>query len=234
MIAETLLLTQNTNTNLYFYAKRLMDIILASILLFLLLPLLAVVAIAIKLDSAGPIIFVHKRVGSRRRVVNGIAIWDVHDFNFYKFRSMRADNDEHEHKEHIKAYVSGELAVDENDPTTFKAANDDRITRVGHILRATSIDELPQLINVIKGDMSLVGPRPVPTYEFEQYAPAHYERMTAMQGITGLWQVSGRCAVTFEEQIQLDIEYARNQSILMDLKLLFMTVPAVITKQGAG
>jgi lipopolysaccharide/colanic/teichoic acid biosynthesis glycosyltransferase len=107
------------------------------------------------------------------------------------------------------------------------------VTRVGHILRKTSLDELPQLVNVLKGEMSLVGPRPLPTYEVAEYQAWHRERLAALPGITGLWQVQGRCEVTFEEQVQMDIEYVRKQSLWQDIKILFSTIPAVVSGRGA-
>jgi lipopolysaccharide/colanic/teichoic acid biosynthesis glycosyltransferase len=123
-------------------------------------------------------------------------------------------------------------ASDEGGPK-FKLSNDPRVTRVGHILRKTSLDELPQLVNVLKGEMSLVGPRPLPTYEVAEYQAWHRERLAALPGITGLWQVQGRCEVTFEEQVQMDIEYVRNQSLWQDIKILLSTIPAVVSGRGA-
>lgn len=139
------------------------------------------------------------------------------------------------HMEHIKAYVAGELDPNHHpeDPK-FKLARDPRITRVGHWVRKTSLDELPQLWNILKGEMSLVGPRPVPLYEAALYQPEHYERLMALPGLTGLWQVEGRGEVTFEEMMRLDIRYVRQRTIWLDLLILVRTVPAILLRQGAA
>lgn len=219
-----------------FHIKRYMDIILAVAALIVLLPLLTLVALCIKLDSHGPVFFVQERVGAKRRVVNGEIMWEIRNFSIYKFRSMYQNAGQGLHQEHIKAYVQGDanLLQPEGDGSSLKLQRDPRVTRIGRIIRKTSIDELPQLINVLIGDMSLVGPRPVPTYEFEEYQAPHMERLVALPGITGLWQVTARCQVPFEEQIRLDIDYVRKQSFWLDVKILLMTVPAVISGRGAG
>lgn len=218
----------------YYYSKRVMDIILASLLLFLLLPLFVFISILIKLDSVGPIFFVHDRVGSRRRKLPfGGKGWEIQRFPFYKFRSMKSDSDESLHKAHIEAYMNGELDTADVEGAKVKIKNDPRITRVGNFLRRTSLDELPQLVNVLKGEMSLVGPRPVPVYEAEGYEEWHRARLAALPGITGYWQVKGRGNVSFEEMINLDLEYIRDASLWLDLKILFLTVPAILSGDGA-
>jgi lipopolysaccharide/colanic/teichoic acid biosynthesis glycosyltransferase len=223
------------NPQFYFRAKRALDLIVASTLLVILLPLLAVIAVAIKLDSKGPALFIQERVGARQRTQHGKTTWHVQTFRVYKFRTMRQDTDDALHREHIKAYVAAQnKKLSLNGNGSVKLANDPRITRIGHILRKTSLDELPQLFNVIKGDMSLVGPRPVPAYEVAEYQPWHRERLNAVPGITGLWQVKGRCLVSFDEQIRMDIEYVHTRSLWADIKILFLTVPAVLSGRGAG
>lgn len=147
---------------------------------------------------------------------------------------MFCDADQALHQAHIHAYARGQIDATDPATTTFKLTNDPRITRVGRILRRSSLDELPQLANVLKGEMSLVGPRPIPLYEFEDYQERHKQRFAALPGITGLWQVKGRCQVSFEEQIQMDIEYVRNQSLWLDFKILLLTIPAVLSGRGAG
>jgi lipopolysaccharide/colanic/teichoic acid biosynthesis glycosyltransferase len=216
--------------DLSFVCKRCLDVALATVMLVLLWPLMLFIAILIKLDTPGPIIFVQGRTGSRRRSRGGRVIWEIRDFSFYKFRSMVHNADPSVHEAYIKAYVRG--CVEASDGS-FKLTHDPRVTRVGRILRKTSLDELPQLWNVLKGDMSLVGPRPVPTYEVAEYQPWHRERLAALPGITGFWQVKGRCQVSFEEQIRMDIEYIRNWSLWLDVKLLFFTIPAVLSGRGA-
>ena len=218
---------------LYFWGKRLFDLVLASVLLLLLLPLMLLVALAIKLDTPGPVFFVHKRVGVRRRSEAGRVCWEVREFPFYKFRSMVHGADPSLHQGHIRAFVQGQLAVRDGVCAKFKLANDVRITRVGRVLRRTSLDELPQLLNVLKGEMSLVGPRPVPPYEVAQYQASEMDRLAALPGITGLWQVNGRGEVPFSEMMRLDREYVRNQSLWLDVKILAATIPAVVSGRGA-
>ncbi|WP_294081801.1 sugar transferase [Sphaerobacter sp.] len=217
----------------YYATKRCIDVVLSSAALVLLSPVMLVIALAIKLDSRGPVIFAHERVGARMRRRGTTVAWEIRPFRFYKFRSMVHNADESLHRAHIAAYASGQV---QRGPGKggFKLTGDPRITRVGRFLRATSLDELPQLVNVLKGDMSLVGPRPVPPYEVEHYESWHFERLAALPGITGLWQVTGRCALTFDEMIALDLEYVRNQSTVLDLKILARTVPAVLRGTGAG
>jgi len=217
---------------LYFACKRWLDVVLAALLLVLLAPVLVSVAVAIKLDSPGSAIFVQQRVGARRRSGGGRAAWEVRNFSVFKFRSMANDADQSVHRTHTKAWIDGHLgAADEG--ATVKLANDPRVTRVGRFLRKTSLDELPQLVNVVKGEMSLVGPRPVPPYEVAEYRGWHHERLAALPGITGLWQIKGRGEVSFEEMMRLDIEYVRSASLRLDLAILVLTIPAVLGGRGA-
>jgi exopolysaccharide production protein ExoY len=214
----------------YFYAKRVLDVTLALLALALLAPLLLVIAVLIKLSSPGPVFFVQERVGSRRRTANGTTAWEIHNFPCYKFRSMYQNADERVHVEQVERWIHPH----EGDPEgAWKMFEDMRITPLGHVLRMTSLDELPQLFNVVRGEMSLVGPRPVPTYEVAQYGRGDYERLAALPGMTGLWQVMGRADLRFDEQVRLDVEYIEQQSLLFDLKLMLMTVPAVVTSRGA-
>jgi lipopolysaccharide/colanic/teichoic acid biosynthesis glycosyltransferase len=225
---------QYRDNSLYFRCKRCLDIVLAISLLVILAPLLLLIAILIKLDTPGSIFFVQERVGAKRVWKNGRRRWEVRNFPFYKFRSMIQNADQSLHEDYIIAWVAGQAGEPSTtSETKFKIVNDPRITRIGKILRKTSLDELPQLVNVLKGEMSLVGPRPVPTYEVGQYQAQHYQRLTALPGITGLWQVKGRCQVSFEEMIDMDIEYIRNQSLWLDIKILALTLPAVMSGRGA-
>lgn len=143
---------------------------------------------------------------------------------------MYENADETLHREHIKKFVAGKIDIN----NTAKLTNDPRVTRIGKLLRVTSLDELPQLINVIKGEMSLVGPRPLPFYEVEEFRLWHSERFLAFPGITGLWQVHGRSQVTFDDQLRMDISYIRDWSIWLDIQLLVQTIPAVLIAKGAG
>lgn len=221
------------NDDLYFACKRAMDVLLAGTALVLLSPLLLLIAILIKLDSPGPVIFTQERVGARRKSQDGRTTWEIRNFRVYKFRSMVQNADQAIHQAYIKAFVEGSAEASDAPQAKFKLVRDPRVTRVGHILRKTSLDEVPQLVNVLKGEMSLIGPRPVPTYEVAEYKPWHRERLAALPGITGLWQVKGRGNVTFEEMIGMDIEYVRSRSLWLDIKILFLTIPAVVAGRGA-
>jgi lipopolysaccharide/colanic/teichoic acid biosynthesis glycosyltransferase len=221
------------NSAPFFLCKRLLDLILASLLFLLLLPLMLLVAFAIKVDTPGPVFFVHQRVGAKRRSESGRTTWEVREFPFYKFRSMVHGADQSLHQGHIRAFVQGQLPVSDGACAKFKIANDLRITRVGRLLRRTSLDELPQLLNVLRGEMSLVGPRPVPSYEVAEYQASEMERLAALPGITGLWQVNGRGELPFSEMVRLDREYVRNQSLWLDCKILAATIPAVVSGRGA-
>jgi len=220
---------------IFYYAnKRILDVSVAAFVLIVLSPLLILIAVLIKLDSPGPVIYIQRRVGSRRRRKRGWgSTWEIQSFPFYKFRSMFRNVDQSLHQKYMKKFYQGEGARNEGGHTIFKLQNDPRITRLGRILRKTSLDELPQLFNVIRGDMSLVGPRPVPSYELAHYQKAHHERLAAMPGITGIWQTRGRCQVRFEEMMRMDIDYVRHCSFWLDLKILLMTIPAVISGRGA-
>lgn len=229
-----------THRSAYFACKRALDLMVSVLAHITFLPVLICIAIAIKLDSPGPVLFVQERVGSRRRTENGYTWWEPCAFNFYKFRTMRADVDQELHRKFMEAYIAGdEEAMRKLQPTPgaasgFKLNGDKRITRIGKFLRKTSLDELPQLWNVIRGDMSVVGPRPAIPYEVESYSAEHVQRLNAIPGITGLWQVSGRAELSFDEAIQLDLEYIEKQSIWFDLKILLFTVKAVLSGRGAG
>lgn len=194
--------------------KRLIDVSVSVLVLVLLSPLMALVAILIRMSSPGPVFFAQDRVGMNQR-----------RFRLYKFRSMVIDADERKK----------ELAhLNELDGPAFKMANDPRITRIGRIIRKTSIDELPQLFNVIIGEMSLVGPRPPLPDEVSKYQWLFRRRLSVKPGITCLWQVSGRSRTTFDEWMTLDKQYVENWSLLLDLKILLMTIPAVLFCRGAS
>jgi lipopolysaccharide/colanic/teichoic acid biosynthesis glycosyltransferase len=209
-------------------------VLVATILLLITFPLLIVIATLVKLNSPGPAIFVQQRVGARRRKRHGEISWEIQSFPFYKFRSMFSNVDSVPHQRYLRDFYQGKGAVTNGGAAIiFKLQNDPRVTRLGRILRKTSLDELPQLVNVLKGEMSLVGPRPVPDYEFAHYRKAHYERLAALPGITGIWQIRGRCRVTSKEMLRMDVEYVRRASLWLDLKILLLTLPAVISGRGA-
>jgi lipopolysaccharide/colanic/teichoic acid biosynthesis glycosyltransferase len=218
----------------YLFFKRLVDLILSSFLLVLLAPLMLLIVIVIRLDSPGKAIFVQERLGAVRRRVNGRKVWVLGGFRFYKFRSMFTNVDTSLHEQYARAFVAGTDYKFNSNGQIFKLTNDPRVSRVGRWLRKSSLDELPQLFNVLKGDMSLVGPRPLPLYEVAQYQDWHFQRFAAPPGITGIWQVKGRCQVPFRDMVRMDIDYIRNSSIWWDLKLLFLTIPAVLSGRGAA
>ena len=209
-----------------FGIKRAIDVVGSITLLVLASPLMLITALAVKLTSPGPIIFRQMRIGR-----------DGKPFAFYKFRSMRCDNDDTIHREYVKNLIQGrhdQINEGDADQPVYKLRSDSRITAVGRIIRRTSIDELPQLFNVLKGEMSLVGPRPPLPYEIENYLSWHMRRLQEVRpGITGLWQVEGRSKTTFDEMVRLDLRYIRNWSLWLDIKILFKTVLVVIRCDGA-
>jgi exopolysaccharide biosynthesis polyprenyl glycosylphosphotransferase len=202
--------------------KRGLDIIGSAMALIALSPLMAVIALLIKLTSKGPALFRQLRVGYR-----GIP------FTILKFRTMRESNDRSVHKEYVQHFIAGKIRSTEPS-TVFKIKNDSRVTRVGRLLRKSSLDELPQFWNVLMGEMSLVGPRPPLPYEVEYYEIWHRRRILEVKpGLTGLWQVKGRSRTTFNDMVRLDLHYAKSWSIWLDLKILFETPLAMISGDGA-
>jgi lipopolysaccharide/colanic/teichoic acid biosynthesis glycosyltransferase len=218
----------------YPIAKRIVDLVITVLLLIVLAPLLVITAVVVRLDSRGPILFSQERIGTRRVRRDGQTRWRLEVFRVYKFRSMIADADPRVHERHIAAIANRAGKSGAPDTTSIKLEGDPRITRAGRYLRRASIDELPQLLNVLRGEMSLVGPRPVPLYEFARYRREHMSRFTVLPGISGLWQVRGRCALSFWEMVSCDLEYAENQSLWTDLKIMVQTLPAVVSMRGAG
>jgi lipopolysaccharide/colanic/teichoic acid biosynthesis glycosyltransferase len=196
-----------------FYAlKRCFDIIFSSVMLVLLTPLFLVVSICIWLEDGWPIFYIQDRVGKNGEI-----------FRFIKFRSMYNDADARR----------AALFDQYSDSVRFKMAKDPRITKVGRWIRRGSIDELPQFWNVLKGDMSVVGPRPALPEEVSYYTPHQLQRLRVLQGLTCIWQVRGRSLIPFEEQVELDLEYIQTQSFWLDLKLVALTIPAVLSRRGA-
>ncbi len=196
------------------HGKRVIDLCAVAVGLLLLWPFLLLLAIAIKIDSPGPVFYRSTRLGQRARA-----------FEFLKFRTMGRDAEKKKAElEHLNEMTG----------PVFKIQNDPRVTRVGRFLRRTSLDELPQLFHVLRGEMGLVGPRPPIPSEVEQYEPWQRRRLSVVPGITCLWQVSGRNQIQFEEWMELDMEYIDKMSLWTDLKILFMTVPAVLRRKGAS
>jgi lipopolysaccharide/colanic/teichoic acid biosynthesis glycosyltransferase len=206
--------------------KRTMDVLGSVLAVVLLSPVFLIIAVAIKATSQGPVFFRQRRIGQ-----NGSS------FVFLKFRSMYVNNDAAVHKEYVQRLIAGKAdkhPSNGNGQGVYKLTKDSRITRVGALLRKTSLDELPQFINVLRGEMSLVGPRPPVPYEVEAYDIWHRRRLLeARPGITGLWQVNGRSRVTFDDMVRLDLQYARTWSPWMDIKILLRTPAAVVLGEGA-
>lgn len=201
-------------------AIRLLDLLCTAVALILLAPLLLIVALVIKLDSAGPVIYRQPRVGRGLKA-----------FSVAKFRTMHVGASAAAHRSHVEQMIVN----DGRGVRPMKKLEEDiRVTRVGSFLRRSSIDELPQLWNVLRGEMSLVGPRPPIEYEVEQYPPEAFRRFAVRPGITGLWQVRGRSLLTFGQMIELDAEYVERRSLLLNLKILLLTLPTVIHGKGAG
>jgi lipopolysaccharide/colanic/teichoic acid biosynthesis glycosyltransferase len=206
-------------------SKRLLDLAICLVCLPFIVPLMGIIAILIVLDSPGSPFFIQERIGLGGR-----------SFRMIKFRTMHSDYDSPEDRNYMKAYIAG-LPI----PVTgtgaksdFKPNHKNHITRLGHLLRKSSLDELPQLINVIKGEMSIVGPRPNVPWEYEAYAGWHYKRLSILPGITGLAQVRGRSNLTFDDIVRSDIEYIEQYSLLLDLQILWKTVFIVLKMVGAG
>jgi len=214
-----------TEPRLQAVARRGINLIFSTALILIFSPLLLGTAIAIRLDSRGPALFRQRRVGRGQK-----------EFTLYKFRSMRLDADPRGHREYVTALIKGqaEAAPESNRKDLYKLAVDDRITSVGRWIRRWSIDELPQLFNVVLGDMSLVGPRPAISYEVAEYPSWYLQRFSVKPGLTGLWQVSGRNERTYEEMVRLDVEYVERRSLWLDLSILFRTPWTVLSRKGAA
>ena len=202
-------------------AKRAMDLLIGSIAFTLAAPVMAVAAIAIRISGKGPVLFRQQRIGM-----------DGRPFDMLKFRTMVVDADSSVHQQFVEGLIRGDLAQDE-DLSLYKLTDDPRVTKVGRILRRTSIDELPQLINVLRGEMSVVGPRPPLSFEVEMYEEWHRRRLEVRPGMTGLWQVSGRSKMTFDEMVRLDIHYIETWSPLRDISIVLRTVPALVRKEAS-
>ena len=205
--------------------KRSMDIAGSLLALSLGFPVLLFIAIAIKLTSRGPVLYRQERLGQYGR-----------KFGFFKFRSMYVTSDDGLHREYVRRFIADESRCQQAGiaPTPYKIVNDPRVTPVGHFLRKTSLDELPQFLNVLRGEMSLVGPRPPVPYEVESYRTWHKTRLQgAKPGITGLWQIAGRSRVKFDEMVRMDLRYAKTWSLWLDIKILLKTPRAVLSGTGA-
>ena len=217
----------STNRTFYYLIKRTIDLVVSTIALIIFSPLILVIAVLIHFDSPGPIIFTQKRVGAKRIHKAEGCCWEMTELPCHKFRTMFDKADSSVHHTFINALINhdektlSEIQGAEN--KVKKIVNDPRVTRLGRFLRCSSLDELPQFWNVLKGEMSVVGPRPAIPYEVEMYKPWYFRRLEAKPGITGLWQVGERNSVDFDGMVKFDIEYVENQSTWLDLKIILMT-----------
>jgi len=222
------LLRRENTTRLLSVTKRVMDIIVSALLLAICIPVLLMIALAIKASSKGPVLFRQRRVGQYGK-----------SFTFLKFRSMHVDNDSSIHREYVTQLIAGQAQCNPSNGNgdgggVYKLTNDARVTRLGEFLRRSSLDELPQLVNVLRGEMSLVGPRPPIPYELAAYQTWHRRRVLEVKpGITGLWQVNGRSRIKFDEMVRLDLRYAETWSPWLDIKILLRTPRAVFAGEGA-
>lgn len=221
----------------YFLCKRVIDIVLASLILVFFFPLMLLVSIGIALSSPGPVFFVQERVGAVRQYDGKRSFWKRTNFPCIKFRTMKIDSDSAIHRAFVEALIENneeKMTALQGVPTQpRKLVNDPRVTRLGKLLRKLSIDELPQLWNVLRGEMSLVGPRPAIPYEVDMYKPWHLYRLEAQPGLTGLQQVTARSAENFDQQVMLDIQYIEKQSLWLDLKIIIRTPFVIVSAKGA-
>ncbi len=202
-------------------AKRLFDFVVSLLSIVVLAPFLLLLGLLVRMDSKGPALFKQTRVGEGGK-----------HFVCYKFRSMHVDVDDRLHREQAAKFLQGEKVAEEDGKPVYKLANDPRVTRMGRFIRRTSLDELPQLFNVLLGSMSLVGPRPPITYEVEQYRYRHSYRLLVKPGITGIWQVYGRSTVDFETLVSMDLNYITDGTFWLDLKLIALTFLAILRRSG--
>ncbi len=240
---------------LYYSAKRVTDVIVSALLLILLAPIMIVVGIAVYIYSPGPIFFIQERVGAKRHTQGRTTTWEPVTFRCFKFRTMKRNADPAIHKAYVQALIKNDQkgmqvaqerakgarqaarqqkATQKNPELEPKKLTEDaRIIRPGKIIRKLSLDELPQLFNVLRGDMSLIGPRPAIPYELEVYKPWHQLRLQAQPGISGLQQVKARSTRDFDEQVKFDIQYIEHQSLWLDLKIAVQTPLVIIFGRGA-
>ena len=217
--ARIAIATSARSRRVHHWLKNVLDLAIVFVALLVFWPVLLIVGLAVKLDSPGPAIFKQKRIGKDGKV-----------FTVHKFRSMYVNSDDRLHREALKKLVQGEPAAKANGQF-FKPADDPRVTRVGKFLRATGLDELPQVINILQRDMSVVGPRPAIPYELELYKDWHHRRLTVRPGVTGLWQVRRHDTENFDDVIKLDLEYIDSFSIWLDLKIILLTVPMILFRR---
>jgi lipopolysaccharide/colanic/teichoic acid biosynthesis glycosyltransferase len=207
---------------IYPAVKRIVETVLSIIILILLAPMFLLITLAIRWDSSGSALFRQTRIGKNGK-----------SFTCYKFRTMYEDIDRSAHDRFLAAYVNGHIKSGSNGRSVFKPIRDNQVTRVGRFLRKTSLDEAPQIINIVRGDMSFIGPRPNIAAEAEAYQDWHRKRLEVLPGITGLAQIHGRSSIPFDQIVRYDVEYVENESLKLDLHILWRTVPTVLFGNGA-
>ncbi len=221
----------------YYTIKRILDFVIALTVLVVFFPVMILIGLLIYIYSPGPILFVQERVGAVRHRDGMRTKWVRKDFKLYKFRTMKLNADPSIHRAYVKALIENDekqmATIQGKEVTTRKLVDDPRIIGPGKFLRKYSLDELPQFYNVLRGDMSIVGPRPAIPYEVEMFKSFHMQRLEAQPGITGLQQITTRSSADFNQQIQKDIEYIKNQSLWLDLLIILKTPLAVISTRGA-
>ncbi|MEO0248906.1 MAG: sugar transferase [candidate division WOR-3 bacterium] len=221
---ESVACSRSISSVTYRWWKGIFDRTVALLALVILSPILGLIALAIRLDSPGGALYRRQQVGEKGRI-----------FTAYKFRTMQANCDDSIYRNYLVKYIcqNAPYKIDEKGQAIYKVVDDPRVTRIGSLLRSTNLDELPQLINVLKGEMSLVGPRPDVPFAVQMYKEWHMKRLSVKPGITGLWQVCGRKCLSFEGMVRLDLSYIKRQSFLLDLKILFLTIGTVLTRDGS-
>jgi len=203
------------------WGKRIVDVVFSSILMVFTSPLWVLIALGIKLHSEGPVLYRQQRIGKNGEL-----------FDMLKFRSMRNNSDPNVHKEHVQSLIANDISPESMGVSSLKLKSDPRITGLGKILRSFGLDELPQLINVLRGEMSIVGPRPPLPYEYELYTNWHKRRMLVAPGITGLWQVTAHNQVTFNRMVEIDLDYIMKMNVWTDLKIMILTPIEMIRRRG--
>ena len=217
-------LTIRERSRIGLLVKRTIDIVVSLLVLVFGFPFFLAIALLIKTTSYGPVFFKQKRIGKNGR-----------SFIMYKFRTMREGQDDSIHREFTQNFIRGncpDSELDDSETKIYKLTNDSRITGIGGFLRRVSLDELPQFINILRGEMAIVGPRPPLPYEYECYEDWHKQRVKVKPGLTGLWQVQGRSSVPFDQMVRLDIHYIENWSLLMDVKIMMWTIPVMLAGTG--
>jgi lipopolysaccharide/colanic/teichoic acid biosynthesis glycosyltransferase len=226
------------NRSMYYLSKRIVDVIVAILALIIFSPIMLAIAVLIHFDSPGPVIFTQKRVGSIRRKGSRHYYWEKTEFRCFKFRTMVNKADPTIHHDFINALINHDeqklAAIQGSESKVKKLVNDSRVTRIGHFLRCSSLDELPQFWNVLRGEMSVVGPRPAIPYELESYKSWYFQRLNTKPGITGLWQVGARNSVDFDSMVKLDVEYVKKQSFWLDLKIMILTPMVMFRRNGVA